>query len=433
MGAFFMGARCFRLVGVALLLTEGFSVAARAQGAPALDAGKTLTPEGSLNLRNIVDLQFSPDGGRLVFVVTEPAKGTGRLRHIWIYDAGSGVARQVTFSAKSELAPRFSPEPSVESRAHAGGLTAGVELLVFISDREDGQQQIYLMSMSGGEGRAITKGKRSVKAFEWSPDGKSIAFLAPDAKTEEEEKKEKDKDDAKVVDKDDKHARLWIVDVATDETRALTKANWNFDELAWFPAGDRVVVKGTDHTESDQYTERIFSVQAADGAMKELVKPRGPFGEMRVAPDGKTISYVGTREDGPEPHDLMLLPVTAHAARNLTGASLDRPVLDYHWAKDGSVVMVAANGFSNLLVTYTADGARRDLVPAIGPAGSMALASDGQIAFVSQGSTHPQEVWLWDQKGAPRQVTHLNDSWKQYSLSEPEFFKYKSFGGTQIA
>jgi len=304
--------------------------------------------------------------------------------------------------------------------------------LAFLSDREDGQQQIFLMSMSGGEGRAITKGKRSVKAFEWSPDGKSIAFLAPDAKTEEEEKKEKDKDDAKVVDKDDKHARLWVLDVATGETRALTKANWNFDELAWLPAGDRVVVKGTDHPESDEYTERIFTVQAADGTMKELVKPRGPFGEMRVAPDGKTISYVGTREDGPEPHDLMLLPVAGHAARNLTGASLDRPVLDYHRAKDGSVVLVAANGFSNLLVMYSADGARHDLSAAPGPAGAMALTGGGEIAFISQGATRPQEVWLWDEKGAPKQVTHLNDSWKQYALSEPEFYTYKSFDATEI-
>src|SRR5258707_14038145 len=101
------------------------------------------------------------------------------------------------------------------------------------------------MSMSGGEGRAITKGKRSVKAFEWSPNGKSIAFLAPDVKTEEEEKKEKDKDDAKVVDKDDKHARLWIVDVATGEARAPTKPNWNFDELAWAPAGEWRFGQGT--------------------------------------------------------------------------------------------------------------------------------------------------------------------------------------------
>jgi dipeptidyl aminopeptidase/acylaminoacyl peptidase len=166
--------------------------------------------------------------------------------------------------------------------------------------------------------------------------------------------------------------------------------------------------------------------------MKELVKPLGPFGEMRVSPDGKTISYVGSREDGPEPHDLMLLPVTAHAARNLTGASLDRPVQDYHWQKDGSVVLLAANGFSNLLVTYSADGTRHDLSPATVPAGSMALGSGGEIAFVSQGATRPQEVWLWDQKSAPTQVTHLNDSWKQYTLSEPELYKYKSFDGTEI-
>src|SRR5258708_37782340 len=100
--------------------------------------------------------------------------------------------------------------------------------------------------MKGGEGRAITKGKRGVKAFEWSPDGKSIAFLAPDVKTEEEEKKEKDKDDAKVVDKDDKHTRLWMVNVASGETRALTEPNWSLDELAWLSAGVRVGVKGKD-------------------------------------------------------------------------------------------------------------------------------------------------------------------------------------------
>src|SRR5271165_4631565 len=63
---------------------------------------KLLTPEASLDLRTISDLQWSPDGARLAFVVTEPAKGEGRARHIWIYEKrGSGV-RQFTNSAKSE-------------------------------------------------------------------------------------------------------------------------------------------------------------------------------------------------------------------------------------------------------------------------------------------------------------------------------------------
>jgi dipeptidyl aminopeptidase/acylaminoacyl peptidase len=386
-------------------------------GTPSDEQKKMLTPEASLNLRSISELQFSPDGARLAFTVTEPAKGTGRLRHIWVYERQGDVVRQFTFSAKSESVPRWSPDG---------------KQWAFLSNRDEDQQQIFLMSTNGGEGRAVTKGKRSVKTFEWSPDGAHVAFLAPDAKTEEEEKKEKDKDDAKVVDKDDKHARLWILDVATGEARAVTKENWNFDELAWLPSGDRVVVKGTERPESDEYTERIYSVQVADGTMKELVAPRGPFGEMRAAPDGKTISYVGTREDGPEPHDLMLLPVTAHAARNLTGANLDRPVEDYHWQKDGSVVLLAANRFTNLLVSYSPDGARHDLAPSPMAAGSLALAANGDIAFVSQTATQPQEVWLWDQKSTARQLSHLNDSWKQYALSTPEFYKYKSFDGAEI-
>ncbi len=50
------------------------------QEPPKASSPKLLTPEGALNLRSISDLQFSPDGNRLAFVVTEPAKGERRAR-----------------------------------------------------------------------------------------------------------------------------------------------------------------------------------------------------------------------------------------------------------------------------------------------------------------------------------------------------------------
>src|SRR6202171_4270603 len=401
-----------------LLCAAGSNPLASGQDARAIDRNKLLTPEASLNLRSISDLQFSPDGTRLAFVVTEPAKGTDRARHVWVYDKGAGATRQFTYSTKSESSPRWSPDG---------------KQLAFLSNREDDQQQVFLMHVEGGEGAALTKGKRGVKSFEWSPDGKQFAFLAPDAKTEEEEKKEQDKDDAKTIDKDEKHARLWLLNVATAETRALTKPTWEVNQLAWLPAGDRLIIKATDRPQSDEYTEQLFTIQASDGAIKPLLAPRGPFGELRVSPSGRTISFVGSREDGPDPHDLMLLPVDGHAAHNLTGASLDRPVEDYHWQKDGSLVLVAANCFSNLLVTYSAEGGpRHDLSPTPVPTGTISLGANGEMAFVSQSATQPQELWLWEPKSAPRQLSHLNDSWKQYTLSAPEFYKYKSFDGTEI-
>jgi dipeptidyl aminopeptidase/acylaminoacyl peptidase len=400
------------------LFASGAAPQAREQDPPTGEKRKLLTPEASLNLRSISDLQWSADGTRLAFVVTEAAKGTDRARHIWLYDKASGLVRQFTYSQKSESQPRWSSDG---------------RLLGFLSNREGEQQQVYLMRAGGGEGWAVTKGKRSVKNFEWSPNGKQIAFLAPDAKSEAEEKKEKDKDDAHVVDKEDKRARLWLLSLATAETRAISKPQWEVSEIAWLPGGDRLIVKATDHPESDQYTEQIFSVPTGpDGNVLQLLKPRGPFEKLRVSPDGKTVSYVGSREDGPDPHDLLLLPVGGHAARNLTGASLDRPVEDYHWQKDGSVAMVAASGFSTLFVTFSSDGSRHDLTPSPGPTGSFSLAPGGEIAFVSQNGTQPQELWLWDQKTQPQQISHLNDSWKEFTISAPEYYRYKSFDGMEI-
>src|ERR1700675_754329 len=206
---------CVHALITLVLLAEPLA----AQESPKAEAPRFLTPETSLSLRSISDLQFSPDGSRLAFVVSEPPKGESRARHIWLYEKQSGGIRQFTYSAKTETFPRWSPDG---------------KQLAFLSNRDE-EQQIYVMRADGGEATTLTKGKRSVQNFAWSPDGKQISFLAPDAKTEPEEKKEKDKDDAHVADKEDKRARLWLLVVATGETRALTKPTWDVTEVAWLP------------------------------------------------------------------------------------------------------------------------------------------------------------------------------------------------------
>jgi dipeptidyl aminopeptidase/acylaminoacyl peptidase len=388
-----------------------------AQEKPAANAAKLLTPEASLNLHSISDLQFSPDGTRVVFVVAEPPKGERRARHIWLYDKKTGAVRQFTFSGKDETFPRWSPDG---------------KQLAFLSNRED-QQQICLMRVDGGEAAAITKGKRSVQSFGWSPDGKQIAFLAPDAKTDTEEKKEKDKDDARVADRDDKQRRLWLLTLATDQVKSLTDPKWEISELAWLTTGDRVVVSATDHPESDQETHRIFSISIPDGSRRLVFAPHGPFRDLQVSPDGVTVSYVGSRVDGPSPHDLTLLDVGNRATRNLTGASLDRAVLEQRWTKDGSMLALYADGFRNKLVEFSPEGMTKNPAnPPTSNVSAFAVSGAGDVVFVGQSATAPPELWLWDQTNTPRQVSHLNDSWKQYTLNTPEFYKYKSFDGIEI-
>ncbi len=169
-----------------------------------------------------------PDGSQVAFVVSDAITGDKRTRHIWLYDKKIGAARQITFSEKSESSPRWSPNG---------------KMLAFLSNRDE-EQQIYILRIEGGEGAALTKGKAGVHSFGWSPDGQSIAFISPDPPSEEEEKKKKDKDDAHVVDREDKNARLRVVNVSTEEARALTPPTWGVRELDWLPDGQSIVVNG---------------------------------------------------------------------------------------------------------------------------------------------------------------------------------------------
>jgi dipeptidyl aminopeptidase/acylaminoacyl peptidase len=401
---------------LALVCATGF--AASAQENTKTSGPKLLTPEGSLNVRSISDLQFSPDGNRVVFVVTEPAKGEGRARHIWVFDKTSNAVRQFTYSAKSETSPRWSPDG---------------KQLAFISSREGDDEQIFLMPASGGEASATTKGKRSVEEFVWSPDGKQIAFLAPETNSEAEEKKLKDKNDARVKDKDDKHTGIWVTTLASGETKRLTKPNLQVKEIAWQPNSDILTFVGTDHPESDQDTDRIFGIRVADGVVKVLITPHGPVGRLRPSASGKSFGYVGCREDGPSPHDLMIADVNAQAARNLTGATLDRPIREFQWMQDGGIMALYVDGFRGKFVSFTASGGTNELPSAKLPSvAGFAVSNAGEVALVGQSATQPEELWLWDQKGEAKQVSHLNDTWKEFALGTPEIYEYKSFDGVEI-
>jgi dipeptidyl aminopeptidase/acylaminoacyl peptidase len=407
-------------VALALLAlsVSAFGAVSLAAQTPSATPSVTLTPQLAIAVRRPGDLQWSPDGTRLVFTIDEPASGSERRTHLWVHDRRDPGVRQFTNSAKTERHPRWSPDGT---------------RLAFLSDR-DGPAQIYLLNSAGGEAWALTKGTRAVEAFEWSPDGRSIAFLAPEPKTDDEEKKEKDKDDARVVDKDDRQAHLWMVDVGTAavEAKRLIGAPWKFGELVWTPAGDRLIVVATDRPESDQLTERIFVVSIATPAMTELLAPVGPFSDVRVSPDGASLAYVASRVDGPSPHDLFVASLADGRPRNVTATTIDRPVRDYRWRRNGSVLVAVEDGFRDVIWTIDATGTGTRLPSPGMTIGALSLDSTGHAWFVGQQMDRVQEIYEWDLASAPVARTAVNEAFAKVPLVTPEFVRYTSFDGRSI-
>jgi len=380
-----------------------------------------LTIEKAMQVREPSDLQFSPDGKRVALTLQEPAADKPPVRHIWVYDLTRRELRQWTSSAKSESMARWSPDGHV---------------LAFLSDRED-SQQIWLMPTEGGEAMKLTSAKNSVDSFHWSRDGDRIAYLASDPKTAGEEKKQKDQDDARVIDGDRRPVRAWTVDVATKAVKRITSGPWNLHEIAWLPDGKRLVAIATDRPADDRRTERLYSVALDDGRMDEILAPPGPLGKIQVNPRGGAVAFVSSPGDGPTAQDLFVLPLDGKSPpdgkspKNLTGANMDRPVLSFQWmgadrTGNADIATLFENGFHTEL--DAAGEKRRKLIADDSlDVSQFTVSQAGAVAYVAESAAVLPELFV---EGKP--VSHFNDGFQGVGLQKAELYRYRSFDGTPI-
>src|SRR6266571_8445883 len=124
------------------------------------------------------NIALSPDGRRVAFVMHSSDK-TKNDRQSAIYllhldEQGHAVdeARQLTSGVKNDSYPAWAPD----SRR-----------LLFISDREEEKNQLWLINTDGGEARKLTSMLNGVSEAAWSPDGQWIAFTAPAASTDDDD------------------------------------------------------------------------------------------------------------------------------------------------------------------------------------------------------------------------------------------------------
>ncbi|MDQ6603597.1 MAG: S9 family peptidase, partial [Chloroflexota bacterium] len=73
--------------------------------------GRTITNDDLFALHIIGEFQVSPDGSRVVFVVTRTDTEQDRtVSNLWLVETAGGAPRQLTTAYANDTAPRWSPD-----------------------------------------------------------------------------------------------------------------------------------------------------------------------------------------------------------------------------------------------------------------------------------------------------------------------------------
>ncbi|OFW09902.1 MAG: peptidase [Acidobacteria bacterium RIFCSPLOWO2_02_FULL_67_36] len=426
----------------------------------------------------IADPQMAPDGSQIAFVrVTVDEKKDQYENGIWIAKAdGSEPPRQLTTGIR-DSAPRWSPD------SHR---------LAFVrSPEKDGKpqpSQIYVLSMAGGEGRAITDIPRGAGNPAWSPDGKTIAFSttvrpdemvkkdAADAKKPEDKPRESDVrviteavyrangvPGSGFVDRD-RPSHIWTVAVPDGPAdmaapKRITSGEFSEGNYKWSADGKDVYFVANRRRESYYHANDsdLYSVPAGGGGEpRRVVSIEGSIGAYAIAPDGKRVAFAGALHGDPErsysQSDLWVADLTGGAPRNLTaGYDFDinggvggdqRAPRGQHpggpvWSRDGASVLVKVGerGDANFVRVNVASGRIEPVTKGSHEIVSYtADAAGSKFALVRSTPTVVGDLHVLDSaSGAMKPLTKFNDAlFGDLTMNEPEEMSYSSFDGKKI-
>ena len=279
-------------------------------------------------------------------------------------------------------------------------------------------------------------------SFQFSPDGKHIYFTAADAKTPEEKKKDKLKDDVFAFDEDYKQRHLFRVAADGDgpqKAERLTEGDYSVIGFRLSDDGMRIAHHRSVSPLVDNRDEGEVWLMDADGgnAMQltdNTVAERG----AQLSPDGTQVMFLSDSSADFETYfndNIFVLPAAGGAHRVLY-EDMPHEVNGARWAPDGSIYFTANTGVRTELFHGTLD----DDAPTALTAGDHSLtgwnfsAAAGKHVFGISNRENNGDLHLLPADGGdPMKVTSVFDYLAEtFELPVQEAIRWKGDDGAEV-
>lgn len=304
---------------------------------------KTMTIVDFLSIPSLSNSELSNDGHQVIYqLASSDWKENKQISHIWKKDLETNQLIQLTNSVKGENNPMWSPDG---------------KYILFTAKRDGAEEtQAYLINPNGGEAQQLTKHKTAVKNVQWSSDGQSVYFLSSDAKTKEQEKKDKLKDDVFAFDENYEQVHLWHMGIRDSEAKKITDGDFSVNSYEISRDGKTIIFnKAVNPLLGYGHLTEIWSMNADGSNAKQLTFNTISESDARLSPDGKQILFTASTNEKFEQYynsNLFILPASGGNAL-IPIKNNKYEVTDAQWSADGKSIYLLLNmGVESQLFTF---------------------------------------------------------------------------------
>ncbi len=295
-------------------------------------------------------ISFAPDGQSIAVIDTENSKDGGQYA-VYVINLQTGERRRVTDPGDfaGETTPRFSPDG---------------KSLAFVRVFTDKNQDLFVVSTSGGEAEQITFDKTIIHSLAWDADGRNIFFVSYRGGTQ---------------------PNVWRVSVGGGEAAEVAATSGrDITNVAVAPDGKTLAfVENTRNTD-------IWSVSANQPSPKKFAASVYSEQDASFSPDGLRVVFASNRTGK---YAIWLADADGKNLRMLNDSLFK--VTSPHFSPDGLRVVFGGTSDENadIFVVSAEGGAPRRLTENAGRNFAPTWSADGTEIYFTSNRTGEFQIW----------------------------------------
>jgi len=311
-----------------------------------------------------------------------------------------------------------------------------ITFLANISSK-DKSTQVYSISIKGGELTLISTHSNSLVDYCFSDDGNWLAYIARDAKTDQEQKDIADGKDWKIQGANLKHRRLYVMNTKTKEEKLLTKEDMSVWSFCWHPDNQTLAFQATatPNVDDSYMFKKLYTTSVSSGKPKIICATTGKLGSFSYSIDGSNLAYLSAVSlNDPLPQSLFVVSTSTGTSKNLT-SDYKGSVNEFCWQDNNSILFILAEGCYTNLYKMTLDNNKGTSLISQSQIirGINFHAGSGNYSLIGNTPDYPSELHIGNiETNNLHRVTKSNPQLEDVDLAKQEIFEWKSVDGLTI-